>query len=148
GRYEAWNRTGLSQGWPSGQTPYCSAISRSKRWTWGQSGVNDGNRSESSVVLPTCKRPRALSASTAYRSTLSVEGGASPKRAATRCPSATALTMVRRKSSKDIFGTSPRGIACPVRSLAKPLSLMASPPRKRRLHVEATQEEAEGKGPG
>ena len=33
GRYEAWNRTGLSHGWPSGQTPYCSAISRSNKWT-------------------------------------------------------------------------------------------------------------------
>ena len=37
-----WQRTGLNQGWPSGMIPNCSAISRSKRWAWGHSGVRDG----------------------------------------------------------------------------------------------------------
>ena len=44
---EAWKRTGLSQGCPSARTPYCSAISRSNRWTCGQSGVSDGKTSAS-----------------------------------------------------------------------------------------------------
>ena len=33
---------GLSHGWPPGQTPHCSAISRSNQWASGQSGVSAG----------------------------------------------------------------------------------------------------------
>ena len=65
GRYEAWKRTGLSQGWPSGRTPYCSAISRSKRWTCGQSGVSEGKPSAPRRRPATRSGPRASSARTA-----------------------------------------------------------------------------------
>ena len=41
GAVRAVKATGLNQGWPSGRTPYCSANSRSKRWTCGQSGVSE-----------------------------------------------------------------------------------------------------------
>ena len=36
----------MNHGCPSGRTPYCSAISRSKRWTCGHSGVSDGKQSD------------------------------------------------------------------------------------------------------
>ena len=65
-RYEAWKRTGLNQGCPSGTTPNCSAISRSKRWTWGQLGVSEGNRSSlDPAAADAQERPSASSASTA-----------------------------------------------------------------------------------
>ena len=55
-RQGVWKRTGLNQGWPSGTMPYCSAISRSKRWTCGQCGVRDSKRSRSDVVAGIARR--------------------------------------------------------------------------------------------
>ena len=57
-------RSGFSQGCPSGRTPNCSKISRSKAWMDGHSAVSEGQEGPTRQAS-TPSRPWASSASTA-----------------------------------------------------------------------------------
>ncbi len=144
-------RTGLSQGWPSGTTPHCSAISRSKRCTCGHSGVSDGI---GVAVDGGARRPRATpsssAASTATSSTRAVRAGA-PNSAATRRPRAGA-SMTARRNVVERRAAGSRRAARPRRcaAVSDARSLMAAPPRsaaasrssalERRRDVDAEQQ--------
>ena len=66
GVHDRWKRSGLSHGCPSGTTPDCSAISRSKRESWGIRAASDGKEAPTRVESrPTAPSP-SPAATTSY----------------------------------------------------------------------------------